>query len=840
VEFEQRFAYDLTGLIAPYINDVTIDVLNFAQGVYRITLSTEDVTLDSRADPFFFWNSNDGIFESIIEYCENIVSFIFRANPNTANRNARIVIGIGDNLGQTDRVAIYLKGNDLEIMPQGFAQEAIIGFMQEDVFDEILHLPIPNIDFDPDEPFNISFAIDTSLYNLQEIIEILVDSIHFVSSDAYFSVVSNHNTLMLSDAATASNHLQSLRPSTFTEPIDILNASVSTLAGGQRQNVIIMPVDTWNLELIQRVQNLEEMGFIVHLLDAANLQEQLDTLCLFSNRFLAFSAMIAASSDIVFPDVPPDHWAAIAIYDLARRGSITGRANGTFGTNDYATVAEFLAMAMRLAYGWPPNALTAYVIHSTGEKGFITESISPNLNPPTYYNREHIVHVLANRPITREYAFFLLDMIFSGQGSPDVVIGNRLSNLNSANVPTLNLTHFFDFESISVRYRSSVATLRHSNIVRGELHANQLVWLDPPTRMDVMKAHPNRNITRAEAANILFRTVTPHSIATGERVLDVDSIIRSFVVAEENVLFYEEVDNIHGESRFIFTAPASGFYTFKAYREFVPRVFLVDKTKSPVETTYLHQTPSLSSGFVQYKYVTHFLEAGQEVVVSLIRWGGGRAELAVERTSSARIVWPVPTHHHTNSPFGYRYAPALGLNNYHRGIDTNGPQGTYIHAIMGGYVDQVIFSDRGYGNTVIIQHDNGFRTFYAHLDIPERGGILVAVRQRVEAGDIIGRMGTTGDSFGNHLHLNFYSPSGIRLNPLPFYHPTSNRSNWRSTHVSEWDIFENPNPLFIPANGTFTRSEAPNSALFTATDGFIFNPNFCWDEAYSRPAYTRW
>jgi len=115
VEFEQEFAYNLTGLILPSINFVRVEVLDFVRGVYRITLHVDDCTLDPRATPFFFWDSIYGTFSDIIDYHENYATFIFRANPGTGigGRNINLMVGIGDNLGQTARRAVILKGNSL-------------------------------------------------------------------------------------------------------------------------------------------------------------------------------------------------------------------------------------------------------------------------------------------------------------------------------------------------------------------------------------------------------------------------------------------------------------------------------------------------------------------------------------------------------------------------------------------------------------------------------------------------------------------------------------------------------------------------------------------------------
>jgi murein DD-endopeptidase MepM/ murein hydrolase activator NlpD len=70
----------------------------------------------------------------------------------------------------------------------------------------------------------------------------------------------------------------------------------------------------------------------------------------------------------------------------------------------------------------------------------------------------------------------------------------------------------------------------------------------------------------------------------------------------------------------------------------------------------------------------------------------------------------------------------------------------------------------GFGNTVIIEHKDGFRTLYAHI---RRGGIKVKVGETVDAGEKIAEIGSTGSSTGNHLHFGVYVDSNA-VDPLPY------------------------------------------------------------------------
>ncbi len=114
-----------------------------------------------------------------------------------------------------------------------------------------------------------------------------------------------------------------------------------------------------------------------------------------------------------------------------------------------------------------------------------------------------------------------------------------------------------------------------------------------------------------------------------------------------------------------------------------------------------------------------------------------------------------------SSAFGRRVDPFTGQDEFHRGIDFHGPRGTEIVAVADGVV---VFGGRrpGYGNTVEIDHGNGYRTRYAHNDKN-----LVKVGDRVRAGDTIATMGATGRATGVHLHFEVWH-NGRVVNPSQY------------------------------------------------------------------------
>jgi murein DD-endopeptidase MepM/ murein hydrolase activator NlpD len=102
----------------------------------------------------------------------------------------------------------------------------------------------------------------------------------------------------------------------------------------------------------------------------------------------------------------------------------------------------------------------------------------------------------------------------------------------------------------------------------------------------------------------------------------------------------------------------------------------------------------------------------------------------------------------------------------HRGMDFGVPVGTPVRAPWPGLVRSVFFDNGGGGNVVFLDHPNGLRTAYLHLD-----SFRVTQGQQVKAGDVIALSGNTGRSTGPHLHFEVRqpaSPSDVRLNPLDF------------------------------------------------------------------------
>lgn len=100
-----------------------------------------------------------------------------------------------------------------------------------------------------------------------------------------------------------------------------------------------------------------------------------------------------------------------------------------------------------------------------------------------------------------------------------------------------------------------------------------------------------------------------------------------------------------------------------------------------------------------------------------------------------------------------------GYSLFHLGLDLDGTTGDSIKSIKKGVVELVETSNAGYGRHIIINHGDGLKTLYAHLS-----KIKVSIGDTVETDTIIGEMGNTGHSTGDHLHFEVRD-YGIPVNP---------------------------------------------------------------------------
>ena len=125
------------------------------------------------------------------------------------------------------------------------------------------------------------------------------------------------------------------------------------------------------------------------------------------------------------------------------------------------------------------------------------------------------------------------------------------------------------------------------------------------------------------------------------------------------------------------------------------------------------------------------------------------------------LQWPLPGHTYISCHFGE--VDAFG-NAGHRGTDIPAPEGTPILAAHSGTVLVSGWND-SYGNQVLLDNGAGLSTRYAHMT-----KTAVTAGETVTAGQVIGYVGSTGDSTGNHLHFEVMQ-NGARCNPLSVVNP---------------------------------------------------------------------
>ena len=125
-------------------------------------------------------------------------------------------------------------------------------------------------------------------------------------------------------------------------------------------------------------------------------------------------------------------------------------------------------------------------------------------------------------------------------------------------------------------------------------------------------------------------------------------------------------------------------------------------------------------------------------------------------------AWKMPCNYtKLTSAFGMRDAPTAGASTNHQGVDLAGPAGTPIYASRAGTVTTATFG-KSAGNYVTINHGDGFSSVYMHMT-----HYVVSKGQKVSQGQVIGYMGSTGVSTGNHLHFGI-SYNGKYVNPANY------------------------------------------------------------------------
>lgn len=181
----------------------------------------------------------------------------------------------------------------------------------------------------------------------------------------------------------------------------------------------------------------------------------------------------------------------------------------------------------------------------------------------------------------------------------------------------------------------------------------------------------------------------------------------------------------------------------------------LDDVEEPLPTYRFVLHISISSKTVNQLAAAKGFTTDQMDILNQLLSAEMRPTLAAMTSGSsvtrAGLSWPFGQQYPISSPYGIRADPITGATAYHKGIDIAAPEGTPILAAADGTISVANGTDEwggGYGYHIGINHGNGLETMYAHCQ-----SICVAINQQVQAGEIIGYVGSSGKSTGPHLHF---------------------------------------------------------------------------------------
>lgn len=132
-------------------------------------------------------------------------------------------------------------------------------------------------------------------------------------------------------------------------------------------------------------------------------------------------------------------------------------------------------------------------------------------------------------------------------------------------------------------------------------------------------------------------------------------------------------------------------------------------------------------------------------------------------TSEKGYKWPLTDYTNLSSLYAGRIDPFTGKKATHSGIDVPAPKGVKILSAKSGVVLTSAYNKGGYGNYVVVDHGNGNTTLYAHMSSRS-----VKAGDVVKQGQVLGLVGTTGRSTGNHLHYEIRE-NNVRIDPVTRY-----------------------------------------------------------------------
>lgn len=268
-------------------------------------------------------------------------------------------------------------------------------------------------------------------------------------------------------------------------------------------------------------------------------------------------------------------------------------------------------------------------------------------------------------------------------------------------------------------------------------------WGDDNTTV-VRYAQPRTEIPTRPRLEVITHTVQPGEI--------VQSIAGTYGLQPTTILWsnptLEEMPDLLRIGQQLIILPVDGVYHTVVEDDTVESI--AEKYKVEVDAITDHPLNNLLPPLFR-------VQEGTKLIVP-----GGTKPYVPRRVTS--YTGPVPNNVRATGAFIW---PVLGTvtQSYwwgHRAIDIGAPTGSAVLASDGGYVSFVGWTDVGYGYLIIIDHANGYSTYYAHLS-----QMYVMLGQQVQRGQVIGAAGSTGRSTGPHVHLEIRY-RGVEQNPLVY------------------------------------------------------------------------
>ena len=281
--------------------------------------------------------------------------------------------------------------------------------------------------------------------------------------------------------------------------------------------------------------------------------------------------------------------------------------------------------------------------------------------------------------------------------------------------------------------------------------------------------HTNENNGTCSIENSTnFQVFRP---TTNQKIIDA-------VTATAGEILYQDGNVVSTQyDAFCWSSKDDNYYTLKQNNQKIP-VDWVEENVSSIYKNYVCNTgTNKGHGNGMSQYGSYYLASVQGYTYDKMLTYYYRGNISSGNTGSsgnsapeivsgvtanaAGFVMPLQSYSYVSCEFGA--PPGIGYKP-HRGTDFAAAGGTPIIAVHDGTITNRQYHN-SWGNYIKIQNSDGTATLYAHMSAFKEG---LSVGSAVKAGQVIGYVGSTGDSTGNHLHLEMYNTSGQLVNPRSY------------------------------------------------------------------------